>query len=266
MHCAYRGVSEGRKGIRTVGSRTQELIAARYFGWPQSTMSRIKGRFAMRTLVVALLATAVGTFGMVSGGEKTGTKDGIHGYIKAVDVAKKTLTVITSDGKEKIFEISKETVMVGPRGGAIRRHLKDPRFHEGFPITVMAKGADANEIHLGYAKDAKTGKLSKEDAAKLKERLKAAKEIEEKDDVDLLGHVKSFDSTKRMLVVSLVNGKNKSFLLSKDTPVKVKGAVSKRGIMDPAISSGAAVIVVTDADMRKVKEIRISQAKAKKAG
>lgn len=216
-----------------------------------------------RILIVALLGAALGSGGIVAGGEKTGVKDGIQGYVKSVDAAKKTVTVITSDGKVRTFEVSKDTVMVGPRGGAIRRHLKDPRFHEGFPITIVAKGADASEIHLGYAKDAKSGKLSKEE---LKERLKAAKEIEEKDDVDLLGHVKSYDSTKRMLVVSLVNGKNKSFLLSKDTPVKVKGAVSKRGITDPAISSGAPVIVVTDADMRKVKEIRISQAKAKKAG
>jgi hypothetical protein len=162
--------------------------------------------------------------------------------------------------------VSKETVMVGPRGGHIRRHLKDPRFHEGFPITVVARGGDAAELHLGYAKDAKTGSLSKESAKSLKTRLKAAKKIEEEDDVDLLGHVKSFDSAKRVLVVSLVNGKSKSFFLSKETPVKVKGAVSRRGIQDPALTTGAAIIVVTDADMRKVKEVRISQAKAKKAG
>jgi hypothetical protein len=219
-----------------------------------------------RILGVACLGIAVSAGGLLTAGEKTGIKGGIDGHVKSVDVAKKTVTIVTSDGKERTFEVSKETVMVGPRGGAIRRHLRDPRFHEGFPITVVAKGDDATELHLGYSRDAKTEALSKEAAKNLRTRLKAAKKIEEEDDVDLLGHVKSFDSAKRLLVVSLINGKNKSFILSKETPVMVKGAVSKRGIMDPAFSTGAAIIVVTDADMRKVKEVKISKAKAKKAG
>ena len=214
----------------------------------------------MRISIVAFLATVLFTGGMVAG-EKTGIKGGIEGYVKKVDLDNKTLT-ITADGKERTFEVRKDTVMVGPRGGQIRRLLKDPRFHEGFPVTVVASGKEAREIHLGYARDAKTGALSK--AAKAK--LKAAKEIEEKDDVDLLGHIKSFDSAKRLLVVSLINGKNKSFILSKETPVKVKGTATKRGIMDPALTTGAAIVVVTDADMRKVKEVKISQAKQKKAG
>jgi len=207
------------------------------------------------------MGTLLSAGGLISAGEKTGIKGGIEGHVKKVDVGNKTLTIVTAEGKERTFEISKDTVMVGPRGGQIRRHLKDPRFHEGFPVTVVASGGDATEIHLGYARDAKTGT-----PAATKAKLKAVKEIEEKDDVDLLGHVKSFDSAKRLLVVSLLNGKNKSFILSKETPVKVKGAASKRGIMDPAITTGAAIIVVTDADMRKVKEVKISQAKQKKAG
>jgi hypothetical protein len=218
-------------------------------------------------MVVAFLGTVLVASGLAPAGEKTGgIKSGIEGHVKSVDAAKKTVTIITNDGKERTFEVSKDTVMVGPRGGNIRRHLKDPRFHEGFPITVVAKGEDAQELHLGYAKDAKTGTLSKEAAKSLKARVKAAKKIEEEDDVEVLGHVKSFDSKKRMLVVSLINGKNKSFLLSKQTPVKVKGTPSKSGITDPAITTGAAIIVVTEPDGRKVKEVRISQAKAKKAG
>jgi hypothetical protein len=219
-----------------------------------------------RTLVVALLCTVLSAAGMLAAGEKTGTKNGIEGHVKSVDLAKKTLTITTPQGKERTFDISKDTVMVGPRGGNVRRHLKDPRFHEGFPVTVVAKGDDASEVHLGYARDAKTGSLSKEAAKTAKARLKAAKKIEEEDDVELLGHVKSFDSSKRLLVLSLVNGKTKSFILAKSTPVNVKGTVSKRGIMDPALTAGAAITVVTEADLRKVKEVRISQAKAKKAG
>jgi hypothetical protein len=52
-----------------------------------------------RTLVVAILGTVLSAGGMLSAGEKTGIKDGIEGHVKSVDVAKKTLTIITSDGK-----------------------------------------------------------------------------------------------------------------------------------------------------------------------
>ena len=41
----------------------------------------------MRMLLVALLGSVLGAGGIVSGGEKTGVKDGIQGHVKSVDAA-----------------------------------------------------------------------------------------------------------------------------------------------------------------------------------
>src|SRR5262245_59062432 len=70
-------------------------------------------------------------------GEKHQIKGGIEGKVKMVDVEKKKLTIITDQGRERTFTITDETMMAGPRGGKVRRHLKDPRFHEGFPVTIV---------------------------------------------------------------------------------------------------------------------------------
>ena len=57
-------------------------------------------------------------------------KGGIEGKVKTVDVDNNRLTIITDQGRERTFTITDETMMAGPRGGKVRRHLKDPRFHE----------------------------------------------------------------------------------------------------------------------------------------
>jgi hypothetical protein len=80
-------------------------------------------------------------------------KGGIEGKIKSVDVDNKTLTITTSQGRERTYKVTDDTVLVGPRGGKVRRHLKDPRFHEGFSVTIVADGNTATEVHLGFAKD-----------------------------------------------------------------------------------------------------------------
>ena len=77
--------------------------------------------------------------------------DQIEGKVKKVDHEKSTLTITTDDGKERTFEITDDTTMVGPRGGLVRRGLKDPRFHEGMGLTIVAKGTTATEVHLGFS-------------------------------------------------------------------------------------------------------------------
>jgi hypothetical protein len=86
------------------------------------------------------LASASPRDDQAPGGRNQGIKGGIEGRIKKVDVANNALTIITPAGKESTFTITEDTTLLGPRGGKVRRHLKDPRFQEGFPVTIVAQG------------------------------------------------------------------------------------------------------------------------------
>src|SRR5215471_16123464 len=109
-----------------------------------------------RALGILVLGAAIGAAGLLPAGaqetkkaDKPAIKGAIEGKVKKVDVDKETLT-ITVDGRERTFTITDETTIVGPRGGLVHRRLKDPRFHEGLEITVVAEGKTAKELHLGY--------------------------------------------------------------------------------------------------------------------
>jgi hypothetical protein len=257
-----------------------------------------------RTLQALVLGTVVCAAGIMPAGaedQKTEIKGGIEGHVKKVDVEGNKLTITTTQGKDRTFTITDETTMVGPRGGKVRKHLKDPRFHEGFYVTIVADGNTAEEVHLGFAKDAagaeaeptkaakrgadteskskpedrsKVAKTSPADAptaSKTAKHKEATKLEEEDDEAEIPGHVKSFDATRRLLVVSLLNGKSRSFILSQNVPVHIKGAAaaSKQGLKDPELKAGALVTVVTDDAGRKVKELKIvpaSEVKKRKAG
>jgi hypothetical protein len=234
---------------------------------------------------------------------KTEIKGGIAGKVKSVDVEGQKLTITTPQGRERTFTIKDDTLMVGPRGGKVRKHLKDPRFHEGFPVTIVAEGSTAEEVHLGFAKDAGGGapaeaakegarsdaqretenrsKTSKDTStpaadaatiAKKAARHKEATKLEEEDDEEEIpGHVKSFDADRRVLVVTLLNGKSRSFILARNVPVHIKGATeaSAQGLNDPQLKAGAFVTVITDEAGRKVKELKVtpaSEVKRRKAG
>jgi len=222
-------------------------------------------------------------------GEKAQIKGGIEGKVKMVDVENKKLTIITDQGRERTFAITDETMMAGPRGGKVRRHLKDPRFREGFPVAIVAEGNMAAEVHLGFARDADQEKADGSKAARTETRppgqtqdsvrsrvsrkvspsegssepkttLKPheAKKLEEEDDEgEIPGKVKSFDASKRILVLSLLNGQTRSFMLPRAVPVEVGGKASKQGLSDPALKAGATVTVFTDEGGRKVKELKI---------
>jgi hypothetical protein len=92
---------------------------------------------------------------------------------------------------------------------------------------------------------------------------------EDDEDEEFPGKVKSVDPTKRLLVVTLLNGKDRSYLLSKEVKILVKGTASKRGLQDPVLKPGIPVVVVTEPGGRKVKEVKVAPipaVKGKKAG
>jgi hypothetical protein len=230
--------------------------------------------------------------------QKSGIQGGIEGKVKKVDADAKALTITTEQGRERTFSINEETTMVGPRGGKVRRRLKDPRFHEGMSVIVVAEGNTATEVHLGFqhrqgdekiaTRDTdRTNKVGGKEPAepvtkkrtlptdtepqpkvKAATRGKAAVQpADEEDDLEVPGKIKRFDATRHILVVTLLNGKDRSFLLSKDVKVLVKGAASKHGLEDPALKTGAAIEVTTDEGGHKVKELKVTPASARrKAG
>jgi hypothetical protein len=237
-------------------------------------------------ILVALLGAAVAVIiPLGSNAQQTkkeaapAIKGGIEGKVKKVDHEKGTLTITADDGKERTFEITDETTLVGPRGGLVRRGLKDPRFHEGMDLTIVAKGTTATEVHLGFSRHtegATTTKTTKDKTSTsttdksstkttgAKDKVKAAAHEEEDEEMEMPGIVKKVDPAKHMLVITLLNGKEHSFMIAKDAPVLVKGKASKDGLEDSALKVGARVHVVTDAEGHKVKEVKVDPVLIKK--
>jgi hypothetical protein len=269
-----------------------------------------------RVLGAIVLGAGLCSAGLLSASaddQKTHIEGGIEGKVKSVDVQDKTLTIITAQGAQHTYTVTDETVMVGPRGGKVRRRLRDPRFQEGMSVRIVVAGKTASEIHLGYDREpadakpeakstgqdtdagAKTGtarparQASKDEPAPAGSRpdrtatkqdasaaaktsaggKEASKAEADEEDNEVPGKIKRFDPERRILVVTLLNGKDRSFLLSKDVKVIVKGVHSKHGLEEPALKSGAAIEVVTDEGGHKVKELKVvpaSDSKRRKAG
>jgi hypothetical protein len=246
------------------------------------------------TILRGLIAVAAGA-GICAGGpyaanaqetkksETPAIPGGIEGRVKSVDHEKETLTIIASTGKERTFKVTEDTTMIGPRGGKVRRRLNDKRFHEGMELTIVAAGSDAAEIHLGFNRrgsgdSADTKPVAKESAsdarepageppggltkAKVARKLAKAAADDDDDDDEIPGKVKSFDPVRRILVVALLNGKSRSFLLANDVKVVVKGTPSKQGLKDSALKDGAVISVLVEAGGRRVKELRVTPSPA----
>ncbi len=80
--------------------------------------------------------------------------------------------------------------------------------------------------------------------------------------------MKSFNADRGVLVVTLLNGKSRSFILARDVKVVIRGAASKKGLRDPAIKEGTVVTVLVEEGGRRVRELHIiplAASKAKKA-
>jgi hypothetical protein len=156
-------------------------------------------------------------------------------------------------------------------------------------VTIVADGNTATEIHLGFLHGEGEEKTARSDADRTNKtggretpertarkatpppednvpqsgvekttRGKAASHPKDEDDeLEVPGKVKRYEPTRHILVVTLLNGKDRSFLLSRDVKVLVKGAASKEGLEDPALKVGASIEVVTDEGGHKVKELKI---------
>ena len=259
----------------------------------------------LRSITILIAGSTLCAIGLMSAsaqepkkGEKAEIPGGIEGHVKSVDLDKQTLSIKTSTGTERTFTITDDTTMIGPRGGKVRKRLKDRRFHEGLEVTIVAQGTMAKEVHLGYdrrnaqgategtspsgtrvpakkratsgatttvtkaTKPAPTvaGKVAAAKAAKA-----AVQEEEADEDDEIPGKVKSYDATRRHLVVTLLNGKSRSWFLANDLKVVVRGTASKLGLKDPALKVGAPVTVFVEAGGRRVKELHVDRAPAAKA-
>ncbi len=266
-------------------------------------MSRLPLSFALCSLIVgtALLAAPSAQ------AKDSEIKDGIPGTVVKVDAAQGTVTIAEKEGRERTYTITQETLIVGPRGGIVHQRLHDHRFHSGLPITVVANGTAAAELHLGYDRKARAGRTTAPRATTStapaetpattdsgastppatpapapattrtarfrgvearRSAAKQAKEEEEDEDNEFPGKVKSVDPTRHMLVITLVNGKDRSFLVSSEAKVLVNSRASRHGLSDPALQPGAALTIVTEEGGRKVKEVKLTPAarRLRKAG
>jgi hypothetical protein len=66
------------------------------------------------------------------------------------------------------------------------------------------------------------------------------------------------DPAKHLLVITLLNGKDRSFMVASDVKTTVKGSASKQGLQDPALKAGVPITVVTEPGGRKVKEVNVA--------
>jgi len=263
------------------------------------------------TPLAALLCSAVVlTLGLLSARSAVAKdpeiKDGIPGTVVKVDVNQGTVTIADKGSRERTYSITEETVIVGPRGGIVRRRLKDPRFHGGLPITIVANGTTAVELHLGYDRKSRetTGATSRSvssprpasdnttpsspgsndagtstppsnptpststtrtsrfrglgESKRATGKDAAKSEEEEDEDNEFPGKVKSVDPDKRVLVITLVNGKDRSFFLAHDVKVTVNNRMSRQGLSDAALKPGIPLTVITEAGGRKVKEVKVT--------
>jgi hypothetical protein len=240
---------------------------------------------------ISACCAAIIAFGLVAraADSKPEIKGGIQGKIAKVDAEKGTVTIAREDGRERTFGVNDETTIVGPRGGIVHHRLKDPRFHPGLSITVVASGETATELHLGFDRKARKGSSSASAASGTSsesnssdstpapvrrtsrfrgilgsksstETPPAKSEEAESEDNDFPGKIKSVDPARRILVITMLNGKERSFLLSRDVKITVNGHASRLGLADTLVKPGIPLIVVTDEGGRKVKEVRMTPA------
>ena len=256
-------------------------------------MSRLPLSFTLCSLIVGTALLAAPNVQA----KESEIKDGIPGTVVKVDAAQGTVTIAEKEGRERTYTVNQETQIIGPRGGIVHSRLHDHRFHAGLPITVVANGTTAAELHLGYDRKARAGRTTAPRAttttapaetpattdagttttpatptpgttrtARFRgvearhSAAKEAKEEEEDEDNEFPGKIKSVDPTRHMLVITLVNGKDRSFLVSSEAKVLVNSRASRHGLGDPALQPGAALTVVTEEGGRKVKEVKLTPA------
>jgi hypothetical protein len=216
---------------------------------------------ATGTLLCAIAVAAFASCAVQAAGPEV--KGGIEGKVVKADAAKGTLIITSEKGGEQTFNVTAATQIIGPRGGIVHRRLHDPRFHEGLPITVVGNGTAATQLLLGVdRKSAKPGDKSATtksgtDRSSGFRGEDAAKSDDADEDNDFPGKIKSVDADKNLLVVTLLTGKDRSFMVGGDAKLTVGRRVSQKGLSDPNLKPGASVTVVTDEGGKKVKEVKV---------
>jgi hypothetical protein len=235
----------------------------------------------------------MGSLSTRAGEPRSEIKGGIEGKVSKVDVEKGTLTISREDGRDRTFTITNDTTIVGPRGGVVHRRLHDPRFHKGLPITVVADGETATELHLGFDRKVRAGAVAGASptsgtsttdtpdtpapaprrrtsgfrgvlGTRQQQPTATSKSDEADEDNDFPGKVKSADPARHMLVITLLNGKDRSFMLSHDVKITHNGRAIRQGLADAMIKPGVPVTVVTEEGGRKVKEVKVTPATTRK--
>jgi len=222
----------------------------------------------MGTLLCAIAISALGTLA-ANAADEAGTKAGLLGKIVKVDVEKKTVTIATMGGHKQTFTVTDDTTIVGPRGGLVHRRLQDRRFHPGLGVTVVANEGVADEIHLGVDRPADRPKgglrrmrLGFRGTNAGTKQPEVAHEAD--DENDFPGTIKSVDPEKRMLVITLLTGKDESFILANETKILIGETASEKGLADARLKPGTYVIVLTEGG-KKVKEVKTTRKTARKA-
>jgi hypothetical protein len=215
---------------------------------------------ATRTLLCAIAVAAFASCAVQAAGPDV--KNGIEGKVVKADAAKGTLIITSEKGGEQTFNVTASTQIIGPRGGIVHRRLHDPRFHEGLPITVVANGTAATQLLLGVdRKSAKSGDTAASKTGTNRSsgfRGEDAKSDESADeDNDFPGKIKSVDADKNLLVVTLLNGKDRSFMVGSEAKLTIGRRISQKGLSDPALKPGASLTVMTDEGGKKVKEVKV---------
>ncbi len=180
---------------------------------------------AIGSLLCAMAIAAFAAFATPAVGADV--PGGIKGDIVKVDTAKSTLTVHTQTG-DKTYTIAQTTQIVGPRGGIVHKRLQDPRFHAGLHVTIVASGMAATQVLLGVDRKAKTGDAAtsktttgfRGDAAGKGEAAKT-EEAPADEDNEFPGKIKSVDADKNILVVTLLTGKDHSFMVGSEAKLTI---------------------------------------------
>ncbi len=131
-------------------------------------MSRLPLSFTLCSLIVGTALLAAPNVQA----KDSEIKDGIPGIVVKVDAAQGTVTIAEKEGRERTYTVNQETQIIGPRGGIVHSRLHDHRFHAGLPITVVANGTTAAELHLGYDRKARAGRSTSSRAAQRPPQLK----------------------------------------------------------------------------------------------
>jgi hypothetical protein len=133
-------------------------------------------------------------------------------------------------------------------------------------VTIVATDDNAKEIHLGVARLQPGGVRMRTRAgfrgADQSPGTKAP--VTETEATDIAGTIKSLNPAKHLLVVTLTDGTERSFLVPKTAKVSVGETVSENGLSDAQLKAGMSVTIVTEG--RKVKEVKATARSLKKAG